>query len=139
MTLIKELISSLNDEALLQSLEDANFALEQAKATKGRIEQEIFQRIEENGATGIPSEEFKCNLKLKHDYTPEMLVPLIEIFSTSDLATCYTPKHKETVDVAAKWDVRKALPIAKIHGEKALKIIEQAKVEKSRKLDFGEK
>ena len=139
MTLTTETLTDLNDEALLEALGDINIALEHVKSEKGHIEQEIFQRIEQRGATGIPSELYRCNIKVTHSYTPEVLVPLIEIFSTSDLATCYTPKHKETVDVAAKWDVRKALPIAKIHGEKALKIIEQAKVESRRSLEFGEK
>ena len=139
MTLLVENLNDIEDEALLERYKAARKTTADAKAEEGRIEHQIFRRMEERGANGIPSDRYKCALKLTHTYSSEILVPLIEIFSTSDLATCYTPEHQETVDVAAKWDVRKALPMAKSYGDRALSIVERAKVERSRSVDFGEK
>ena len=127
----------LTDEDLLNELSRANVDLDKAKARKGRIEQELFSRMEQRGATGIPSDRYKCDIKVTYTYTPEVLVALKEMFYDQELATCWTPEHDEPVP--EKWNITKARPIAKRHGDKALSIIEQAKVEKSRSLDFGEK
>ena len=140
MTLTDETIigvGALTDEKLLDSLATANRVIAQGQSAKGHCEQELFRRMEQRGATGIPSDRYKCNLILKYDYPTYGLIPLIEVFSTQELATCWTPEHDEPVP--QKFNMTKVKPIAKLYGDRALSIVEQAKVEKSRSLDFGEK
>ena len=132
-------ITDISAECLLRLYETADQQLEQAKRTAGLIEQEIFRRADEQGATGIPSDVYECSIKVTNTYDPSLLVPLKEVFTDSELKACYVPAHQETIDVAEKWNATQAWKAARKHGDKALALLERAKTPRGRKLEFRRK
>ena len=109
----------------------------QVAQAKGRLEQEIWRRMEERGAIAIPDETWVCEAKTRTTYLPIPLTPLKEILSEADLETCYTPAHMEMIP--DRWDGRKVLPLARRYGDVALGIVEKAKLTERAGLKFEKK
>jgi hypothetical protein len=128
-----------NDDILLNMYDDALAALAAAREQVGKLEQEILRRADERGATGLPSDIYTCKINTTHTYDPSVLVQLKELLSTDELAQCWVMEHKEWITMPEKWDVRKLLPIARVHGDEALGIVEQAKIPERRRLEFKRK
>ena len=140
--------------AMLESLPDYYFALDDellskmARLTKeldviqdtlGHLEQEAYRRMEERGATSIPSETYICELSHKATYDQIGFTPLKEIFNESDLARCLTPAHTEEIRVPDKWATSTVKSLANKYGVEARRIVDQAKTEDRGKLIFKQR
>jgi hypothetical protein len=127
----------LSDDELLAQMEHISGVLEGFKASFGRLEQEAYRRIEERGATSIPSEIYICEMEIKRDYDQPSYGPLKEIFNEVDLKKCLTPAHTDEVKVADKWATVTVKSLAAKYGSEALRIVENAQTESRGRLKFA--
>jgi len=126
----------LDDDQLLAEMEHIGAILDGFKKTLGRLEQEAYRRIEERGATSIPSETYICEMETKRGYDQPSYGPLKEIFNDVDLKQCLTPAHTEEVEVADKWATGTVKSLATKYGADALRIVENARTETRGRLIF---
>jgi len=119
----------LTDDDLLAEMEHINAILDGFRGTLGRLEQEAFRRMEERGATAIPSEEYVCEIEIKSTYDQPSFTPLKEVFNDADLKRCLRPAHIEEVEVADKWTTATVKSLATKYGGDALRIVENARME----------
>ena len=126
----------LSDDELLAEMEHIGAILDGFKATLGRLEQEAYRRIEERGATSIPSETYICEMETGWKYDQPSFGPLKEIFNEVDLAKCLTPAHTEEVKVADKWAPAPVKSLAAKYGSDALRILENSRMESRGRLVF---
>ena len=129
----------MSDLQLLAAYHRALEARLQAQESVGKLEMEIMCRIDERGATGIPNDQFSCELVATNSYDPQVLVRLKEIFSAGDLRTCWESEHQEIVTVPEAWDLRKVLPLARRYGARAVAVVNDARGVKSRRIKFAVK
>ena len=126
----------LPDDELLAEMEHIGAILDGFKATLCRLEQEAYRRIEERGATSIPSETYICEMETGWKYDQPSFGPLKEIFNEVDLAKCLTPAHTEEVKVADKWATATVKSLAAKYGSDALRILENSRMESRGRLVF---
>ena len=136
-TYLKATHGNLSDDELLAQMEHINGVLEGFKASLGRLEQEAYRRIEERGATSIPSETYICEMETGFKYNQPSFAPLKEIFNEADLAKCLTPAHTEEVKVADKWTTATVKSLATKDGAEDLRILENARTESRGRLKFA--
>ena len=127
----------LSDDELLAEMEHIGAVLDGFKNTLGHLEQEAYRRIEERGATSIPSEVYICEMETGFRYDQPSFAPLKEIFNDADLAKCLTPAHTEEVKVADKWATGTVKSLATKYGAEALRIVENALTESRGRLKFA--
>ena len=127
----------LTDDELLAEMEHIGAVLEGFKATLGRLEQEAYRRIEERGATSIPSETYICEMETSWKYDQPSFGPLKEVFNDADLKRCLTPAHTEEVKVEDKWATGTVKSLATKYGAEALRIFENARTESRGRLKFA--
>ena len=127
----------LSDDELLAEMEHIGAILDGFKNTLGRLEQEAYRRIEERGATSIPSETYICEMEVKRGYDQPSYGPLKEIFNEADLKKCLTPAHTEEVKVADKWATATVKSLATKYGAEALRIFENARTQTPGRLKFA--
>jgi hypothetical protein len=127
----------LTDDELLAEMEHIGAILDGFKATLGHLEQEAYRRIEERGATSIPSELYICEMETGFKYAQESFGPLKEVFNDADLAKCLTPAHTDEVKVADKWATATVKSLATKYGAEALRILENARMESRGRLKFA--
>ena len=133
----------LTDMELLEALETAKVGLADYQALCGRLEQQVFQRMDASGATSIPNANadgekvYICEKEETYGYSPDEFSPLKEIFNTADLLKCFTFEHQEMVTIEAKWKAAGTIKkVAKEYGTKALDIVERARFLKGTSLKF---
>ena len=126
----------LSDDELLAEMEHIGAILDGFKNTLGRLEQEAYRRIEERGATSIPSETYICEMETGFKYDQPSFGPLKEVFNEVDLKKCLTPAHTEEVKVADKWTTATVKSLATRYGADALRIFENARTESRGRLIF---
>ena len=127
----------LTDDELLAEMEHIGAVLEGFKATLGRLEQEAYRRIEERGATSIPSETYICEMETSWKYDQPSFGPLKEVFNDADLKKCLSPAHTEEVRVEDKWATATVKSLATKYGAEALRIFESARTESRGRLKFA--
>jgi len=127
----------LSDDELLAEMEHIGAILDGFKATLGRLEQEAYRRIEERGATSIPSETYICEMETGYKYDQPSFAPLKEVFNDADLKRCLTPAHTEEVKVADKWTTATVKSLATKYGSEAMRIFENARTESRGRLKFA--
>ena len=127
----------LSDDELLAEMEHISGVLEGFKASLGRLEQEAYRRIEERGATSIPSETYICEMETGFKYDQMSFGPLKEIFNEVDLKKCLTPAHTEETKVADKWTTATVKSLAVRYGAEAMRIRENARTESRGRLKFA--
>ena len=125
---------TLTDHGLLMTYERMQQERDKWAERLGRLEIEMWKRMEDRGATGIPSDEFVCEQETKNTYIQELLFPLKEVFSTAELMKCLIPAHQEIVP--EKWNTNKVIALAKRYGTDAQRIVEQARTPQRPKLKF---
>ena len=135
-TYLKATHGNLSDDELLAQMEHISGVLEGFKASLGRLEQEAYRRIEERGATSIPSETYICEMETSWKYDQPSFGPLKEVFNEVDLKKCLTPAHTEEVKVADKWTTATVKSLANKYGSEALRIFENARTETRGRLVF---
>ena len=136
-TYLKATHGNLSDDELLAQMEHISGVLEGFKASLGRLEQEAYRRIEERGATSIPSETYICEMETGFKYDQPSFGPLKEVFNDVDLKRCLTPAHTEEVKVADKWATVTVKSLAVRYGAEALRIVENAQTESRGRLKFA--
>ena len=136
-TYLKATHGNLSDDELLAQMEHINGLLEGFKASLGRLEQEAYRRIEERGATSIPSETYICEMETGFRYDQPSFAPLKEVFNEVDLAKCLTPAHTEELKVEDKWTTATVKSLATKYGAEALRILENARMESRGRLKFA--
>jgi hypothetical protein len=129
-------LSELGDLEFLVTMDNISKTLAGLKETLGHMEHEAYRRMEERGATAIPSEDYICELALKTSYDQIGFTPLKEVFNESDLERCLTPAHTEAVEVPDKWATATVKSLATKYGADALRIVDRAKFEDRGKLTF---
>jgi len=132
----------LTDDELLAEMEHIGAVLDGFKNTLGHLEQEAYRRIEERGATSIPSETYICEMEIKRGYDQPSFAPLKEIFNEADLAKCLTPAHTEEVKVADKWATATVKSLSDKYGAdhprgNAPKVVQNARTESRGRLKFA--
>jgi len=127
----------LSDDELLAEMEHIGAVLDGFKNTLGRLEQEAYRRIEERGATSIPSETYICEMETSWKYDQPSFGPLKEVFNDADLKRCLTPAHTEEVKVSDKWTTATVKSLATKYGSEALRIFENARTESRGRLKFA--
>lgn len=125
------------DSALLNLYEVIRVRSEALNSQRHHLQGLLIQRMEARGATSIPSEEYKCELEPRVEYRQIDFTPLKEIFSERELATCFHPKYEELITYPEHWDTNKVKALAKKHGDKAMAIVEQARLVGTPRLKFG--
>ena len=93
-------------------------------------------RMEDRGATSIPSERFRCELVSDTSYDRTRFTPLKEIFLDGDLEKCWTPATKVLQTVPESWNTVKVKAMATRYGAEALAVVERARVEGRPRLKF---
>ena len=126
----------LSDDELLAEMEHIGAILDGFKNTLGHLEQEAYRRIEERGATSIPSEVYICEMETGFKYDQPSFGPLKEIFNDADLKRCLTPAHTDEVKVADKWTTATVKSLATKYGADALDIVRNAQIESRGRLIF---
>ena len=127
----------LSDDELLAEMEHIGAILDGFKNTLGHLEQEAYRRIEERGATSIPSETYICEMETGFKYDQMSFGPLKEVFNEVDLKKCLTPAHTEEVKVEDKWTTAPVKSLATKYGAEALRILENARMESRGRLKFA--
>ena len=127
----------LSDDELLAEMEHSGAVLDGFKNTLGHLEQEAYRRIEERGATSIPSETYICEMETGFKYNQPSFAPLKEIFNEVDLAKCLTPAPPDEVKVADKWATGTVKSLAVKYGAEALRILANAQTESRGRLKFA--
>ena len=141
-TYLKATHGHLSDDELLAQMEHIGAILDGFKNTLGHLEQEAYRRIEERGATSIPSETYICEMEIKRGYDQPSFAPLKEIFNEADLAKCLTPAHTEEVKVADKWATATVKSLSDKYGAdhprgNAPKVVQNALTESRGRLKFA--
>ena len=126
----------LSDDELLAEMEHIGAVLDGFKNTLGHLEQEAYRRIEERGATSIPSEVYICEMETGWKYDQPSFGPLKEIFNDADLKRCLIPAHTEEVKIEDKWTTATVKSLAVKYGAEALRIFENARTETRGRLVF---
>ena len=127
----------LSDDELLAEMEHIGAILDGFKNTLGHLEMEVYRRIEERGATSIPSETYICEMETGFKYDQPSFGPLKEIFNDADLKKCMTPAHTEEVKVEDKWTTATVKSLATKYGSDALRILANARMESRGRLKFA--
>ena len=127
----------LSDDELLAEMEHIGAILDGFNATLGRLEMEVYRRIEERGATSIPSETYICEMETGFKYDQPSFGPLKEIFNEVDLKKCLTPAHTDEVKIEDKWTTATVKSLAVKYGAEALRIVENARMESRGRLKFA--
>lgn len=111
----------LTDNELLESYELALSELEWAKELLGRIEQDVYRRIEaEPGRTILPNSAYTCEIQAPATkWDDERLRPLLEILSAQEQEDCSK--------LVLTWNKAKLKPIVKRLGDRAQAILDGAK------------
>jgi len=127
----------LSDDELLAEMEHIGGVLDGFKNTLGHLEMEVYRRIEERGATSIPSETYICEMETGFKYDQASFGPLKEVFNDADLKKCLTPAHTDEVKIADKWATGTVKSLATKYGADALRILENARMESRGRLKFA--
>jgi hypothetical protein len=130
-------LSNLDDDELLEEMEHIGAIVEGFKDTLGRLEFEVYRRMEERGATAIPSEAYICEINTKKDYDQFAFTPLKEILNEADLKQCLIEAHTKEIEVPDKWATVTVKSLAAKYGAEALRIVENARTETRGRLKFA--
>mgnify|MGYP001617384363 FL=1 len=127
-----------DDDQLLQRYELTLSAQRVVQRQAYELEQEAMRRMEERGATAIPSEHYICEVVQRDTYDQAGFTPLLEMFSEADLIDVYTQERTEQkwVTTPARWDTAKVKAKARRYGIAALDVVERARIEGRPRLKF---
>jgi hypothetical protein len=91
------------------------------------IEYILQKRLEEKGATVLPSMTHDVKMERRYDTDTNVLTQLREHIEPAVLDGACTPEHQETVTVMESWDMRKVNAFKK-YGDEVEQIIEKSRV-----------
>ena len=125
---------SLDNQQLLDKWEVINAGFQYYKEIRDRLELELRQRMEAEGATAIAHPDLLCELQYPSPtYDYGKLRGLAELVPPEELAKGFTPAHEETRVVPDKWNMVKIKPLAK-YGAAVAEIIEGAAIPRTPRL-----
>lgn len=101
----RETIQEQTDDVLIEMWQSYRDSAAHSRLGSNYVEYILQKRMEEKGASRLPS--LTHDVKMERDYTTDAdaLVPLREHIEPAILDLGYTPEHQETV--AERWDMRK--------------------------------
>ena len=110
---------------LLIEYEDAVRVAKEAYENRDKLKYLIFKYMDERGANGIPSDEFECARSNSYAYKDKQRdwLPLFDIFSSEDLAKCYTPP----VHGSGNWNTAQVKKFADHYGTAAVEVVERSR------------
>ncbi len=114
---------------------------ERFRAMAGKLERNMIQYMEVQGATAIPHETYDVGITQSMTYDRTRFTPLLEMFNESDLEKCYTREQTvtEPVTTPASWNTQQVKAAAKRYGSKALAIVDDAAIPGPRKVNLKER
>ena len=93
-----------------------------------RMEYALQRRMEADGATAIPHPDYVVTLKRPVVWDRTKLAALGELVPPDILATCFTPRHEETVIVEAAYNMTVGKTLGK-YGRAVQEVLDAAKGE----------
>lgn len=118
-------IDDLDDKTLIEMWQAYRDSLVHSRLGSDYIEYILQKRLEEKGATVLPSMTHDVKMERRYDTDPNVLVQLREHIEPAILDLAYTPEHQETVHES--WDMRKVNSFKK-YGDEVEKIIENSRL-----------
>jgi hypothetical protein len=116
------------DEELVKDWGTVDNALRILTEQQGRIEMELTNRMQSNGATVIPHTTHDVKLvEGAPGWDYPTLAQLREITDPTDLDGAYTSEHEETRLVPERWNMVKGKALARF-GDKHRQIIQAARL-----------
>ena len=110
---------------LLIEYEDAVRVTKEAYENRDKLKYLIFKHMDERGANGIPSDAFECTRSNSYLYKDKQRdwLPLFDIFSSEDMAKCYTPP----VHGSGNWSTAQVKKFADHYGTAAVEVVERSR------------
>lgn len=121
----RETIDDLDDKTLIEMWQAYRDNLVHSRLGSDYIEYILQKRLEEKGATVLPSLTHEVKMERRYDTDTNVLVQLREHIEPAILDLAYTPEHQEMVPES--WDMRKVNGFKK-YGDEVEKIIENSRV-----------
>lgn len=133
------MLASMDTQHLLNRWE-AEMGVENiARERRQRIEFELVQRMQADGATAIPHDSLVCELKAPSpSYDLGKLNGLRELLPDNVILTALTPAHTEIVQVPDRWDARVFKGWGK-YGEAVAQVIKAALIPGPPRLQISRK
>ncbi len=137
MAVLVESAMASRTQGLLKGYAAFSELVKDAQKAQGKLQQEIFRRLDEDGATFFDDETYDCHVESAAQYDRTKLTRLKEIFNLADFCKAWIPEHDEPVP--AKWNMTQVKKLCAKYGDRAKAILAQATLEPQRSLKFGRK
>ena len=127
MTTLITPVQDATDDDLIIQWAVSNEARRAHQEAMSRVEIELTRRMQERGATAILNPLFEVKLEVSFSLDAEVLRPLAELIPPDEWQRGYTEAHEETIQVAARADLRVVKGWTK-YGAQIAGLIEKARV-----------
>ena len=121
----RETIHDLDDKTLIEMWQAYKDNQAHSRLGSDYIEYTLGKRLEEKGATVLPSMTHDVKMERRYDTDTNILTQLREHIEPAVLDLAYTPEHQETVP--ENWDMRKVNGF-KNYGTAVEEIIENSRL-----------
>ncbi len=121
----RETITELDDKTLIEMWQAYKDNQTHSRLGSDYIEYILQKRLEEKGATVLPSMTHDVKMERRYDTDTNVLVQLREHLEPAILDLAYTAEHQETVPEI--WDMRKVNSFKK-YGDEVETIIENSRL-----------
>lgn len=123
----RETIDDLDDKTLIEMWQAYKDNQVHSRLGSDYIEYILQKRLEEKGATVLPSMTHDVKMERRYDTDTNVLTQLREHIEPAVLDLAYTPEYEETVTVMESWDMRKVNAFKK-YGDEVEGIIENSRL-----------
>lgn len=121
----RETITDMDDKTLIEMWQAYKDSQTHSRLGSDYVEYVLQKRLEEKGATVLPSMTHDVKMARAYDTDTNVLVQLREHIEPAILDLAYTPEHQETVPES--WDMRKVNAF-KRYGTEVEEIIENSRL-----------
>lgn len=121
----RETIDELDDKTLIEMWQAYKDNQTHSRLGSDYIEYILQKRLEEKGATVLPSITHEVKMERRYDTDTNVLVQLREHIDPAILNLAYTAEHQQTVPES--WDMRKVNSFKK-YGDEVEAIIDNSRV-----------
>lgn len=121
----RETIGELDDKTLIEMWQSYKDNQAHGRLGSEYIEYTLQKRLEEKGATVLPSMTHDVKMSRAYDTDTNVLIQLREHIEPAILELAYTPEHQETIPES--WDMRKVNAFKK-YGDEVERIIDDSRL-----------
>ena len=115
-----EILTSLDDEALLAGYQEADAWANQFTTQRDQFKHEIHKRLRDSGAKKLYGKGLEYKDETKPEPNRSRIPPLMEYLTPAEIKKCLTKGHyPEPVWVEDKYDLAKVKQAIKDHGGEA--------------------